>query len=168
MSAEGREGGEDASLQEIMVAARAPAARRGPRHSPLYEWLWAHHATLAAELSPPRTPNWTAVAEGFAKLGIVDGKAQPPTPVVVRKTWTKVSRAKEVVALGGVPQRRRGRNPATGVGQPAPSTPGGAVSAARLGMLPPGIEPPEEAPRRYTFQFASAKDWTKVADEKDG
>jgi len=168
VSAESREGAEDASLQEIMAAARAPAARRAPRHSPLYEWLWARHTTLAAELNPPRTPNWTAVAEGFAKLGVVDGKAQPPTPVVVRKTWTKVSRAKEVVALGGVLQRRRGRNPATEAGQPASSTPGGAVPAARLGMLPPGIEPPEEAPRRYTFQFASAKDWTKVADEGDG
>ncbi len=65
------------------------------------------------------------------------------------------------------PQRRRGRNPAAGIEPPAPSTPGGAASAARLGMLPPGIEPPEEAPRRYTFQFASAKDWTKEADKGD-
>jgi len=167
VSTEGREGAEDASLQEIMAAARAPAARRGPRHSPLYEWLWTRHGTLAAELNPPRTPNWTAVAEGFAKLGVVDGKAQPPTPVVVRKTWTKVSRAKEVVALGGVPQRRKGRNPAAGIERPAPLTPGDAIPAAKLGMLPPGIEPPGEAPRRFTFQFASAKDWTKEADKGD-
>ncbi len=158
MLAEGREGGQDAGLQEIMAAACAPAARRGPRHSPLYEWLWARHGTLAAELNPPRTPNWSAVAEGFARLGVVDGKAQPPTPVVVRKTWTKVNRAKAVVALGGVPQRRRSRNPAAG---------GDAVPAAQRGMLPPGIESPEEEPPRYTFKFASPKDWTKETDKGD-
>lgn len=159
MSAEGQKGGQDAGLQEIMAAACAPAAKRGPRHSPLYEWLWARHGTLAAELNPPRTPNWAAVAEGFARLGIVDGKAQPPTPVVVRKTWTKVNRAKAVAALGRVPQRRRSRNPAAG---------GGAVPAGQRGMLPLGIEPPEEEPPRYTFEFASVKDWTKEADKGDG
>lgn len=166
------EGKEDAGLQAILSAARAPAARRGPQHSPLYEWLWARHGTLAAELNPPRTPNWKAIAERFAKMGVLDGKGQPPTPVVVRKTWVKVNRAKEVVAGGGVPPRRKGRKPAAGAERPAdqarpgPSTPAPATPAASLGMLPPGIEPPEEAPK-YTFKFAKAKDWTKETDKGD-
>jgi len=159
----------DPELREAVTAARLQLGKRATgAHSPLYEWLWARYNGMAPELNPPRTPNWTALAKTFGALGVFDGKGQAPKPVTVRQTWAKVNRAKEVVALGGVPQRRRGRNPAAGIEPPAPSTPGDAVSAARLGMLPPGIEPPEKAPRRYTFEFASAKDWTKVADKGDG
>lgn len=102
----------------------------------------------------------------------MDGKGQPPTPVVVRKTWLKVSRAKGVVASGVVP-RRRGKHPApgperlAGQPQPAPSTPANASPSVNNGMLPSGIEPPEEEPPKYTFEFMSAKDWTKETDKGD-
>jgi len=165
VSGEGQDGKEDANLHQIVSLARVPAKRRGPRHSPLYEWLWARHDTLAVELNPPRTPNWKAVAEGFAELGVVDGKGQMPTPVVVRKTWLKVSRAKAAVASGVLP-RRKGKKPA-GPLQPAPSTHAHAASAVNNGMLPPAIEPPEEEPPKYKFEFASAKDWTKEPNKGD-
>jgi hypothetical protein len=141
-------------------------------HSPLYEWLWARHETLAAEFNPPRTPNWRTIADGFAELGIVDGKGQPPTSVVVRKTWLKVNRAKGVVASGVVP-RRKGKKPAAGperlAGQPQPasSTPVHATPAGNNGMLPFGIEPPGEEESEFKFEFMSAKDWTKVTDKGD-
>ncbi len=165
MSGEGQDGKKDATLLQIVSLARVPAGGRGPRHSPLYEWLWARHETLAAEFNPPRTPNWKTVAEGFAESGIVDGKGQPPTPVVIRKTWLKVNRAKEVVASGGLPQRK-GKNP-VGSSQPAPSTPAHVASAVNKGMLPPAIEPPEGEPPKYKFEFASAKDWTKEPNKGD-
>ena len=163
MSGGGQDDKRDAGLQQIVSLARVPAGKRGPRHSPLYEWLWTRHETLAAEFNPPRTPNWETVAEGFAELGIVDGRGQPPTPVVIRKTWLKVDRAKAAVAAGVV-ARRRGRPPAAGH---AASTPGPAVPADNKGMLPPGIEPVEQEEPKYKFEFFSPKDWTKKPKEED-
>ena len=112
------------------------------------------------------------MAGRFAKLGIVDGKGQPPTPVLIRRTWLKVNRAKELVALGAVPPRRRGKTPAVAAGHPAsqaqPSpSPANASPSTNLGMLPHGIEPTKEEPRRYKFEFASAKDWTKEPNKGD-
>ena len=63
----------------------------------------------------------------------------------------------------GATRRRRKAKP----GQDAPTPPASADPAGGHGMLPPGIEPPEEEPPRYTFKFASVKDWTKVADKGD-
>ena len=169
MSGGGQDDKKDASLQQIVSLARVPAGRRGPRHSPLYEWLWARHETLAAEFNPPRTPNWKTVAEGFAELGIVDGKGQSPTSVVIRKTWLKVNRAKEAIASGMVP-RRKGKTPAAGLAgqsQVVPSTPAHATPAGNNGMLPSGIEPPEEEPPEFEFKFFSAKDWTKEPNKGD-
>jgi len=148
VSGEGHGGGKDATLQEILSLARVPAGKRTSQRSPLYEWLWARHDTLAADLNPPRVPNWTLMAEGFAKQGIMGGKGQPPTPTVVRKTWGKVNQAK------GVRLRRRvDKNPA-------------AVAAPSAGQaqLPPGIQPAEPDPPagRYQFRFAGGpKVWTK-------
>ncbi len=121
---------------------------------------------MAPELNPPRTPNWTALAKTFGALGVFDGKGQTPKPVTVRQTWVKVNRAKELIALGGTPPPRRGKNP-TAHAQATPSPPATTPPAANLGMLPPGIEPAEKEPPRFTFKFASAKDWTKEPNKGD-
>jgi len=162
VSGEGNDGGKDATLQEILSLARVPAGKRTSQRSPLYEWLWARHDTLAADLNPPRVPNWTLMAEGFAKQGITDGKGQPPTPTVVRKTWGKVNQAK------GVRLRRRvDKNPAAvvapsaGQAQATPPTPATTHMPAQL---PPGIQPAEPDPPagRHQFRFAGGpKVWTK-------
>ena len=169
MSGDDQDGKKDVTLQQIVSLARTPGKRRGRRHSALYEWLWTRHETLAAEFNPPRTPNWATVAEGFATAGIVDGKGQPPTPVVIRRTWLKVNRDKGVVASGVVPQRM-GKSPAAGqIGRShgAPSTPAHAAPVGNKGMLPPGIEPVEQEPPKYKFEFFSEKDWTKATDKGD-
>ncbi len=164
----------DPELHEAVTAARLQLGKRTTgAHSALYEWLWTRYSGMAPELNPPRTPNWTALAKTFGALGVFDGKGQAPKPVTVRQTWVKVNRAKELIALGGAPRRRRGKNltaaaePLAAQAQAIPSTPAAPLPAANLGMLPHGIEPAEEAPPRFTFKFASAKDWTKEPNKGD-
>ena len=162
MSGKREDDGEDASLQEILSLALAPAAKRTFQRSPLYDWLWTRHDTLAAALNPPRLPNWNLMAEGFAKQGIMDGKGQPPTPTVVRKTWGKVNQAKGVRL-----RQQRGKNPAADAAPSAaqaharPPTPATTPTPAQL---PPGIKPVEPDPPegRYQFRLAGGpKIWTK-------
>ncbi len=164
MPEEGQDDGNDAGLQEVLSAAHAPDTRRGPRHSALYEWLWTRHTSLAHALNPPRTPNWTAMAGRFAKLGIVDGKGQPPTPVLVRRTWLKVNRAKELVALGAVPPRRRGKTPVPVDGQPAGPSSQALPGPPTPTLLLPAFEPVEVEPEpKYQFRFAGGpKKWTNA------
>jgi len=156
VSGEGHDGGKDATLQEILSLARVPAGKRTSQRSPLYEWLWARHDTLAADLNPPRVPNWTLMAEGFARQGIMDGKGQPPTPTVIRKTWGKVNQAK------GVRLRRRvDKNPDAVAEPPAIQA---QAPLPTPSQLPPGIQPAEPDPPegRYQFRFAGGpKVWTK-------
>lgn len=156
VSGEGQDGGEDASLQEILSLAFVPAAKRTFQRSPLYDWLWARHDTLAAALNPPRLPNWTLMAEGFAKQGIMDGKGKPPTPTVLRKTWGKVNQAKGVRL-----RQQRGKNPATVAEPPAVQAQATLPTPAQL---PPGITAAEPDPPegRYQFRLAGGpKIWTK-------
>ena len=156
MSGESHDGGKDAALQEILSLARAPAGTRTSQRSPLYEWLLARHATLAADLNPPRVPNWTLMAEGFARQGIMDGKGQPPTPTVVRKTWGKVNQAKGVRL-----RQRRSKNPAAVAASPVAQAHATPPTPAQL---PPGIQPVEPDPPegRYQFRLAGGpKVWTK-------
>ena len=146
-------------LASILAAARkrSPGERGG--RSSVYQLMWDDHAHLAPELNPPRRPNWRAVAEVLGRQGLLDGAGQALTAAsaeTVRKTWWKVNRDKQAVATG---EGRRPRAAAPSQAAPAPS--------AAKGMLPPGVEPAEEEPPRFTFQFARAKDWTKVADQGD-
>lgn len=162
VSGEKRDDGEDATLQEILSLARVPAAKRTSQRSLLYEWLWARHDTLAAALNPPRVPNWNLMAEGFAKQGITDGKGQPPTPTVVRKTWGKVNQAKGVRL-----RRRQDKNlaavaePSAAQAQATPPTPAAIPTPAEL---PPGIQPAEPDPPQGRYQFrlsGGPKIWSK-------
>lgn len=147
-------------LASILAAARERSPEERGGRSPVYQVMWDDHAHLAPELNPPRRPNWRAVAEVLGRQGLLDGAGQALTAAsaeTVRKTWWKVNRDKQAVAAGGG-QRR----PRAAASSQAASTP----SAAK-GMLPPGVEPAEEEPSRFTFKFARAKDWTKVADQGD-
>lgn len=130
-------------------------------HSPVYLWLWRHHDQLQGELNLPRRTDWSALAGELGKRGIVDGNGKPPTAERTRKAWWQVGRDKEALAAGTI---RRRRKPAQAA---APSTPANANASANTGTLTSGIEPPEEEPPTYTFEFASAKDWTKETDKGD-
>ncbi len=158
----------DVDLDSIVAAAR----QRSPGHrggrSPVYDLMWDHHARLAPELGRPRRPNWAAVAQALGNQGVLDGAGQAlaaTSAETVRKTWWKVCRDKEAVAAGVTGPRRRTKR---GQAVPLPPSPAGAAPVGGHGMLPPGIEPPEEPPPRFTFEFARAKDWTKEADKGDG
>ena len=127
--------------------------------------MWDNHARLAPELNHPRRPNWAAMAQALGSQGVLDGAGQALAATsgeTVHKTWWKVCRDKEAMAAG-VTRRRRRAKP----GQNAPTSPASAGPAVQRGMLTPGIEPPEEKTPRYTFKFASPKDWTKEADKGD-
>ena len=81
----------------------------------------------------------------------------------VRKTWWKVCRDKEAMAAGTTRQQRaKQRRAASLPPSPARGAPGG-----EYGMLPSGIEPPEEPLPEYTFEFMREKDWTKDANKGD-
>lgn len=134
----------EADLDNILAAARrrpSEGARRG--HSPLYEWMWSRAEQLAPELDPPRTPNWTAMAEEFQRAEVMDGQGRAPTAETVRKTWWKVRKDRLRQASGGtvlqVPAARRGVTPPP----PSPET-RAAVVAQEAGE-------DEETPRRFTF-----------------
>ncbi len=160
-------------MGSVAIAARQrPMGWRG--RSPVYDLMWDNYAQLAPELNRPRRPNWQAVAKALGDQGILDGAGQALTATsaeTVRKTWWKVNRDKDAMAAGTMRRRQSTGQPTQVAGEAAksvqatPSTPAATIPAANLGMLPPGIEPPGEAPRRFTFEFASAKDWTKETDK---
>ncbi|MBB5696045.1 hypothetical protein FHS87_004113 [Roseomonas pecuniae] len=107
MGADTEESG--ARLHAILAAAkRRPAGGTRKAHSPLYEWMWAHASDLVAELNPPRTPNWQAIAEEFQRAQVTDGQGRPPTAERVRKTWWKV-RADRRAQEGGEAVRQAPR-----------------------------------------------------------
>ena len=107
------------SLDRIIAAASASPGKGRAGHSQLYEWLWARYDDLTTALLPPRTPNWTRIAEEFATLAqggeaVNDGSGKPPKAITCRQTWAKVCRDKEKVETGNLTRRRRRtNNPAT-------------------------------------------------------
>ena len=78
-------------MTDALVAKVVDAAMAGPRHSPLYEWMWRHHAALSRQLSPK--PNWSAMAKVFCEAGLHDRTGKPATPKIARQTWARVTKA---------------------------------------------------------------------------
>ncbi len=155
----------DVDLDSIVAAAR----QRSPGHrggrSPVYDLMWDHHARLAPELGRPRRPNWAAVAQALGDQGVLDGAGQAlaaASAETVRKTWWKVCRDKEAVAAGTT-GRRRAKQGQAGLTSPAPAS---AVPAGGHGLLPTGVEPAEEEPPRFKFEFFRTKDWTKETNKE--
>ena len=151
--------GEAADVDDALAALKRQPSRMRGGHSPvyLYLWLWRHHEQLKGELG---------------KRGIVDGNGKPLSAERTRKAWWQVNCDKKAVAVGAIRRRRKVTGPAQKAGRlpdplqatvPPQAAP---VPAANLGMLPPGIEPAEEPPR-FTFKFATAKDWTKEPNKGD-
>lgn len=144
----------DSTMEDVIAAARVQAGRRGPVHSPLYEWLWRHHDRLAPEFDPPRTPNWREVAQTLAARGIMAGPAprggdpapRPPTAELVRRTWAKVVRDKARQAAGDGGRGRRGVQLSVAV----PAQAGEALTAS------PSVDRVE--PRREILPLAPDED----------
>jgi hypothetical protein len=74
---------------DAVTAALAQARRAG--RSPLYRWMRDRHDRLLKRLDGER-PDWQALAEAFAQLGLTDRTGKPPAPETARKTWLTVRR----------------------------------------------------------------------------
>jgi hypothetical protein len=102
-------------LERILTAAHSPTnpSKRGT-HSALYRWFWEHYSALKPALTSPPSPNWEAVTEELQALGgaTSDGSGNPPSVATVRKTWWRVCRDREVLAMEGPKRITRRRDPA--------------------------------------------------------
>ena len=97
----------DSDVEAVIEAAKQKT--RGG-HSPIYVWLWKHYDRLIVELAPPISPNWAAMAEQFAKDGVMDGSGKPPTAVTVRQTFAKVARDKAEAPTTMKRRKTRGKS----------------------------------------------------------
>lgn len=124
----------DAELRKI-----AEVARGGSGRSPLYRWLRARHDAFA-ELVEENRPNWAALAEGFAGLGLTGADGRPLTAHTVRRTWWSVRR--DVAAA----RARRATPPHPPAAVPAPppaatrAPPPPAPAAAPASPAPDGTD----------------------------
>ena len=136
-------------LEEFLKAAKSQESDRPRRgHSALYEWMWEHASVLAAELNPPRRPNWDALARVAAADGLTDGAGKPPTGSTVRQTWWKVRKEKERSDQGPPVRKPRGKRP--------------KVSASAAPVVPVEVRPVEpegigDPPKRPRFGVAKLK-----------
>lgn len=58
----------------------------------LYGWMRVRFAGFRALLAESRRPDWKRIAAGLAKLGVLDGRGNPPSAATARQTWWKVRR----------------------------------------------------------------------------
>ena len=123
------------------ILAAAKTRRRGG-HSPIYEWFWSHYQEVAPELTPPRTPNWAAMAKQFGAEGILDGLGKEPTATTVRQTFWRVQRDKQAK-----PSKRKPRGKSA-----AP-----LVQSVEPAQSAPIAEPPPDRGNRPRQQFSVVK-----------
>lgn len=76
----------DEGFQRIAEVVRSSSGR-----SPLYRWMRTWHDDFLKLMEETR-PNWKAVAEAFAKEGLLSAEGEPLSPEAVRHTWWRVRR----------------------------------------------------------------------------
>lgn len=84
---------ENRQLRELEVAAATG------RRSPLFLWMYRHHADFAALVKRVGRPNWSVLATKFAQMDLTDRHGRGPTPEGARQTWVKVRKALEREAM---------------------------------------------------------------------
>jgi hypothetical protein len=70
-----------------ILAVRALQGR-----SPLYRWLHAHHAEIAADMATRSRPAWEALAQTARDTGQLDANGNPPNRQSIRKAWHTLER----------------------------------------------------------------------------
>jgi len=60
--------------------------------SPLYRWLHAHHAEIAADMATRSRPAWEALAQTARDTGQLDANGNPPNRQSIRKAWHTLER----------------------------------------------------------------------------
>jgi hypothetical protein len=68
------------------------AARTLQGRSPLYRWLHAHHAEIAAHMATQVRPAWEALAQTARDTGQLDSNGNPPNRHSIRKAWQTLER----------------------------------------------------------------------------
>jgi hypothetical protein len=68
------------------------AARTLQGRSPLYRWLHAHHAEIAAHMATQARPAWEALAQTARDTGQLDSNGNPPNRHSIRKAWQTLER----------------------------------------------------------------------------
>lgn len=72
--------------------AKRDASIRQVGHSNLYRWMHRHRFKMKARIEHER-PDWVALADAFAELGLMDRTGKPATAETARKTWYQVRKA---------------------------------------------------------------------------
>lgn len=161
-----RRGRGKADVGDVLAAARrlgSPSRGRGRARSPLHDWMRARAETLAAELDPPRRPDWARVAAVLGEGGVLDGAGNAPSPQTVRQTWWRVRR--ERLALSSRPGGEVGKRedppaqtlPPTKVSAPTPPAPRARDDQAE----------PTPAPFCFSTGGARARGWTPGAGRQE-
>jgi hypothetical protein len=96
---------DDERVLKVLTARKTA----GGRHSPLFNWMMEHFATLAAEFAR-HGPQWATRVVTMGEVGLVDAAGQKPTQRTAMQTWYRVCKA-----MGAA----KGSRPASGRQQPA-------------------------------------------------
>jgi len=94
--------------------AALKALAQGPERSPLFWWMYNHHADLERTWAGQRA-NWLNFCSQMATLGITDQTGKSPTRRTAAKTWERVRQQKaREQAARDKRQRARAREPERG------------------------------------------------------
>ena len=152
-----------------------------PKHSPLYLFLRENHPALSAAFKAGR-PDWKAIVEELANLGVVDGDGKPPQLRTAQQAWYRVchdltgrkrKRIKKKLAPAQAvasPVEAGFVRPVAGVVAPqAPVElpPSGGAKVSTHYFAPVSDEDCEAEYKRLGLGPVSAKDWTKVPPDSE-
>jgi hypothetical protein len=133
------------------------AARTLQGRSPLYRWLYAHHAEIAAHMAAQARPAWEALAQTARDTGQLDSNGNPPNRHSIRKAWQTLERD-----LNRPPTIRKSGAPTT---QPPVSSPVAPPASAVQSVPVTGPAAPTD-PARTRPVFAVAR--FKPTPDKEG
>lgn len=135
-----------------MLAARTLQGR-----SPLYRWLHAHHAEIAAHMATQARPAWEALAQTARDTGQLDSNGNPPNRHSIRKAWQTLERD-----LNRSPTPRKPGAPTTRAPVSSPVAP----PASAVQSVPVTSPAAPTAPARTRPVFAVAR--FKPTPDKEG
>jgi hypothetical protein len=86
---------------DVLSALQEAIEHGDDRRSPLFHWMMTHYDQFAGMIQSARLagsrPNWSRLAETFARYSFSDADGQPLKKHTVRLTWWRVRKAREKV-----------------------------------------------------------------------
>ena len=121
--------------------------------SPLYRWLHAHHAEIAADMATRSRPAWEALAQTARDTGQLDANGNPPNRQSIRKAWhtleRDLNRQPAVRTPASSAQSARADQPAAAAAPVMPVRPAPVIGPAEVPAAP--------ARSRHVFSVARFK-----------